>query len=78
MHEGARHSVTDDLRAEDDVTELARHVFGQRLAGIDREGEDVRGLVHAQVLSLQPAHLLGRGERKPEVARFDSFGGQRL
>ena len=37
--------LADDLRAENDVAELARHAVGSSLAGVDREGEDVGRLV---------------------------------
>src|SRR5688572_15823360 len=68
VHERCAPGVTDDLRAEDDVPELARHAVREGLAAVDRKREHVRGLVDAQVLALQLAHALGRLEGDAEVA----------
>src|SRR6185312_276462 len=51
--------VADHLRTDDDVAELARHALGELVAPVDREREDVGGLVDPQVLALQAAHLVG-------------------
>ncbi len=45
--------VADDLRAEDDVAELARHAGRERIASVDRKGEDVGRLVDPEMLALQ-------------------------
>ena len=41
--------VADDLRADDDVAERARHPVGQLVAAVDREREHVGHLVDPEV-----------------------------
>ena len=66
--------VADDLRAEDDVAELAGNAGGERVAAVDREREHVGRLVDAQVLALQRAALVRADERDPELAVLDPLG----
>src|SRR4051794_9593483 len=69
--------VSDDRGAEDDVAELAGNPVRQRVAAVDREREHVRGLVDAEVLALQLAHLVGADEGEPELAVLDPLRPQR-
>ena len=76
VHERRPPLLADDLRAEDDVAERARHPVGQLVPPVDREGEHVGRLVDAEVVALQRAHLVGPGEREPELAVLDPLGGE--
>ena len=58
----------DDVRADDDVAELARQAVRQLVEAVEREGERVGRLVDAEVLALQRAALLRPDEREPELA----------
>src|SRR5579872_2446391 len=66
----------DDLRADDDVAELARQPVGQLVERIERKRERVGRLVDAEVLALQRLALLRADEREPELARVDAFGSE--
>ncbi len=74
MHERRAPRLADDLRAHDDVPELARQPIRQLLARVDRERERVGLLVDAEVLALQVADLLRRDEREPELTVGHSLG----
>ena len=73
VHERRPPRLPDDLRAEDDVAERPRHPRRQLLPPVDREGEDVGRLVDPEVVALQRPHLVGPGEREPELAVLDAL-----
>ena len=73
VHEWPPPLVADDLRAEDDVAELAGHAGGQRVAAVDREREHVGGFVDPEVLAFQGAALVRADERDPELALVDAL-----
>ena len=56
--------VTDDLRAEDDVAQRPRHAVGQLVEAVDRERQDVGGLVDAEMLCLEGTDLRRRSRRR--------------
>src|SRR4029079_17673221 len=66
--------LADHLRAEDDVTERSRLPVRQRRRAVDRERQDVRRLVDAEVLPLECTHLGRADERDPELAVRHPFG----
>ena len=68
--------LADDLWAQHDVAERARHAVGQLVAAVDREREHVGRLVDPEVLALQHADLVGPDEREPELAVLDPLGPQ--
>jgi hypothetical protein len=70
--------LADDLGAEDDVAERARLTRRQRLEPVDRERENVRRLVDAQVLALERLHLAGTHEGDPQLARGDPLPCEHL
>src|SRR3954463_4052939 len=76
MREGPAPVVADDLRAEDDVAERARHSLRQLVASVDRERQDVGRLVDAEMIPFQPAHLVRADERDPELTAVDPLGAQ--
>src|SRR5918995_4300956 len=66
----------DDLGAEDDVAELARHTVGELVPPVDRKGEDVGRLVDPEVPALQLPHSLGALERNAEIALLHALRRQ--
>ena len=64
MHERSAPRVADDLRADHDVSERTRHTLGDLLPPVEREREDIRRLVDAEVITLQRTDLLRAGERE--------------
>ena len=71
-------AVADDLWAEDDVAEHARYPCRQLVPAVDREGEDVRDLVDAEVRPLQRLDLVRPDEREPHLALLDPLRGEHL
>jgi hypothetical protein len=76
VHERRTPLVADHLRAEDDVTDRARHALGHLVAPVERKREHVRRLVDPEVLVLQCAHLVGADEGDPELAVVDALLGE--
>ena len=60
VHERRPPRVADDLRAEDDVAELARYARRQRLSAVDRKRERIGLLVHAEMVALELLVPYGR------------------
>src|SRR5215208_3228278 len=73
VHERASPLVAGDVRAHDDITELPRQTLRERLATVEREREDVRGLVDAEVLALQRPALRRPDEGDAELTRSDTL-----
>src|SRR2546423_1163249 len=65
VHERPAPLFPHDVRADDDVSELARHAVRQLAEPVDREGERVGRLVDAEVLALQCPALVGPDECEP-------------
>src|SRR5215471_21633241 len=76
VHERCLPLVAHDLRADDDVAELAGQLLGEIVARVERERERVGRLVDAEVLALQLATLVGANERESELALLESLGGE--
>src|SRR5438477_7386087 len=70
--------VTDDLGADHDVAERARHALGKLLAAVDREREHVRHLVELEMLALERAHLVLTDEGDSQLAVGHTLRAQHL
>ena len=68
VDEGPPPCVAHNLRADDDVPELARDAGRKRFARVDRKCEHVGRLVDAEVLAPEPAHLLGADAKLTLIA----------
>src|SRR3954451_7322700 len=76
VHERPAPLLGDDLGADHDVAECAWHPVRQLIETVDRKREDVGGLVHAEMLSLQHADLVRRHPGDPELGLLDPLDGQ--
>src|SRR5262249_16779986 len=68
--------VADDLRAHDDVAELARQTLGQVVERVDRERQRVGRLVDPEMLLLERAALVRTDEYEAELTRVDALCGK--
>src|SRR4051812_48669001 len=73
VHERRAPRLAHDLRAEDDVAELARRALRHRVTAVDRKGKRVGLLVDAQMVALERADLLRADELQAELAVVDAL-----
>jgi hypothetical protein len=78
VHKRGAPCVSDNLRTEHDVAELARNSRRQRITAVDREGERICFLVDPEMLALEIADLVRADELKTELAVPDSLSLQNL
>src|SRR5579862_6427046 len=76
MRERLAPALADHVRTEHDISERAREPVRQLVAAVDRKGEDVGGLVDAEMIALERAHLVGSDEREPQLPVRDPLGAQ--
>jgi len=70
--------VADDVGADDEIADVPRHAVRKGLTPVDREGQNVRNLVHSEVLALELARLLREHEDETDLTLVDPLRGQHL